>query len=167
MNWSEKHNILSILLTFQFPQIINDVISQEKSNTKDEDSSQRHDEKNITESKVAEIQWDEEEAHECSRSNEIHVADTVKDEAVVNCELEESNTGDSIGNEEAIEASQGNGKNTSISGDEVQLAGVHEETTIDKLENAEYNDSNNTTGDTSAEQVRTRTAFLLQVLLLF
>jgi len=142
MNWSAKHISSSMPLNDQVAQIIEHVISQEKSDTKDEDSSQQHDEKNSTESDIAEIKEDKEEAHECSRPNEIHGADTVKDEEIVNCELEERNTGNSTGNEEAIEASQGNGENTSISSDEVQLHGVQEEATLDKLEDAEDDDSN-------------------------
>ena len=135
MNWSVKNITSSIPLNYQLAQIIDDVISQEKSDAMDEDSSQQHDEKNSTESDIAEIE--EDKGHECRRSNGIHGAETVKDEEIVNCELEERNTGISIGNEEATEASQGNDGNTSISKDELQLAGVQEETTIDKLEDAE------------------------------
>jgi len=131
-----------MLLNDQLAKIIEDVISQDKSDNMDEDSSQKHDERNNTKSDIAEIEEDKEEAHECGRPIEIHGADTVKDEEIVNCELEERNTGNSIGNEEAIEASQGNGENTSISSDEVQLHGVQEEATIDKLEDAEDDDSN-------------------------
>ena len=137
------------------------MISQVKSDTIDEDSSHQQDEKNATESDIAEIQEDKEEAHERHRSIEIHVADIVKDE-IANCELEDINIGNSIGNKEATEASQCNGENTSISDDEVQLPEVQEETTIHKLEDAE-DDANNITDAISTEEVRT--AFLFIVLM--
>jgi len=139
VNWSVKQITYPFYL-YQLAQIIDDVISQEKSDTMDEDSYEQHDEKNSTESDIAEIE--EDKGHECQRSDEIHGADTVKDEEIVNCELEERNTGTSIGNEAATEASKGNGKNTGISNDDVQLAGVQKETTINKLEDAEDDDSN-------------------------